>query len=227
MTKGLMATGMIFCLILGLATGAAAQQNVIDNLKIESIKSVQVREEADNFYLDIKVNITNSNDRLIRLTKGDFIFSIRSEYIGKVTIGELSHKAVEGGSSCNVVVKQEGDEADKEKEIGVADPPFFVAEDCHTDNEEIFLKPGGDGQPNIVMFHVNIGKSHQQASSVLMHIMNCIGYPAIKKPNINIKGKFELGIKSDKGWSMVRDVIIEWIFIPEIQDKVNFMTAEN
>ncbi len=75
------------------------------------------------------------------------------------------------------------------------------------------------------MFYVNIGGSKIAAFENLMHLMNCTAYPGIKTPHINITGKFDLGVHSNKGWSVMEAVKIEWEFIPEIQNKVDFMTS--
>ncbi len=60
-----------------------------------------------------------------------------------------------------------------------------------------------------------------------MHLMNCIGNPEVKIPEISIVGKFDLGMRSNKGWSEMEAVKIEWLFIPSLEgDRVNFMTAK-
>jgi hypothetical protein len=75
------------------------------------------------------------------------------------------------------------------------------------------------------MFHVNIGGSEMKAFESLMQMMNCTAYPGIKTPHLNIIGKFDLGVRSAKGWSDVEKVKIEWLFHPIVQDKVAFLTA--
>ncbi len=80
--------GIVFSVILffGAASAANAQQEVIDNLKIVSIKSVQVRDKDDSgnkldyIYLDVQTNITNSNERELRLRKGTFNFYASATY---------------------------------------------------------------------------------------------------------------------------------------------------
>ncbi len=204
--------------ILGIIPLANAQQDIIDNLKIDTIKSIQVR-DGGNIFLDVKTIIKNLNEKEIRLRKSTFTFSFGStckcekDYTKKETAFDAPPKP-----ECDVIASK-NDIEDKNKEIGTAQKPYYIPMDCDN-GEDIYLKPQID---NIVVFHVNIGRSPGESFGNLMHIMNCIGYPEIKTPFINIKGMFDLGVKSAKGWSEVVSVKIEWLFTPGIQEKVNFM----
>ncbi|OQX27170.1 MAG: hypothetical protein BWK80_06660 [Desulfobacteraceae bacterium IS3] len=236
--------------VLSFFASANAQEDLIDKLKVVSIKSFQVREEKDNIFLDIQVNITNSNDKEIRLSNGTFTFSLSSVYNKDVTKKETGDKGPDCKkplccedavrSECDAITPK-GEVADKKREIGSAKAPFFipyykyaekgkegkepllVREICCQNVDEIYLKPGEED--NILMFHVNIGTSPMKAFENLMHVMKCTGYPGIKTPHINIEGRFDLGVRSAKGWSSAESVRIEWEFVPKIQSNVEFYTA--
>ena len=45
--------------VLGFIASANAQQDVTDKLGVERIRSIQVREEGDNIFLDVKTIISN------------------------------------------------------------------------------------------------------------------------------------------------------------------------
>lgn len=78
-----------------------------------------------------------------------------------------------------------------------------------------------------LVFKVDMGDD-TKSLLVLKHLLNCIGEPRIKQTYFDIKGVFELGMYSEdkKGWTIGRDVAIEWIFTPTIQEKVYFMAGE-
>ncbi len=256
MQKRIMGIVLSVLFVLSFFASANAQPDeVIDKLKVVSIKSIQVREESDNIFMDIQTTITNSNEKEIKLTKGTFTFLLSAVYNRDVEGKERDHDGPEckksfccGGDSEDekkaksdcYSVKPKGERADDEKEIGTAKSPFFipnynyvekekdgkelpVREICCQNVDEIYLKPGGD--ENVVMFHVNLGASRMKAFENLMHVMNCTGYPGTKTPHIYIKGRFDLGMRSAKGWSSVEAVNITWEFVPKIQSNVEFYTA--
>jgi hypothetical protein len=214
-------------LTFGFITSTYGQENVIENLKIVAIKSIQVREEPHDIFLDITTAIRNSNPQQIKLSNGKFVFSIQSIYKKDVLKKEIIYKASE--ADCDMIVKRKGDIANEKSEVGEAKSPFFRRENC-TDVEEIILKPEAEVEEpekvNYVMFHVNIGPGTSRAFNVLRNLMNCIGNPDVKTAQILINGEFDLGVRSPRGWSSVKSVRINWLFIPEIEkDKVNFMTT--
>lgn len=244
-------TGIVLSVlfVLGFIASANAQEDVIDKLKVVSIRSIQVREEKDNIFMDIQTNITNSNDKEIRLSDGTFTFTLSAFYNKDVTRKETGYNGPDckkplccegqAKSDCDAITPK-GEASDEEKEIGSAKSPFFipnynyaekekdgkelpVREICCQNVEEIYLKPGGD--ENIVIFHLNLGVSRAKAFENLMHVMNCTAYPGIKTPHINIKGRFDLGVRSAKGWSSAEAVKIEWLFIPKIEPNVALYTA--
>ncbi|MDM8522470.1 hypothetical protein QUF80_03790 [Desulfococcaceae bacterium HSG8] len=245
MQKRVIIIVMAAIFIVGTISVAYAQQDIIDKLKIISIQSVQVRDKdekgnnLDYIFLDVKTRLANSNDRDIRLRDGVFTFYASSVYQNReISKREIAPEVPEKGrDECKTQVSEK--DADKKKEIGKAAKPFFMPsltpDDCKNDDcknsdcknvDHIILKPGGDTDPNVVMFHVKLGRTQTEAMRSLMHLMNCIGNPGVKIPHINIEGKFDLGIKSNKGWSEVEAVKIEWLFIPKMQeDRVNFMTS--
>ncbi len=221
-------TGIVLAVlfVLGFIPSANAQQDVIEKLKIDRIRSIQVREEGDNIFLDVKTIISNANDKEIRLRKGTFTFHFGSAYKpGKeLTKKEIAFNSLTSKGDCDVVASKDEIE-DKNKKIGDAEKPFFIPFACE-EAEDIILKPQGSGAEkveNIVVFHVKIGRNPSGAFESLMHIMNCIGYPEIKTPRISIEGNFYLGMLSERGWSEVQSVKIEWLFTPDVQKKVDFM----
>ncbi len=188
--------------VMGMIPVASAQQDVIGNLKVVSIKTIQIRPEENTIFMDMEVAIENSNSMTIRLRNGDFDFFIGSKY----TKPEYRKNPP---PDCEGVIIRE----DKVKKIGTAKK--------RGKSNDIELVTG-EGNPNIVKFRVDVGKSRPQAFEAISHMLNCIGYREFKYPLINIGGKFELGVRSDRGWSMVESVKIEWNFCPETQKKVDF-----
>lgn len=245
MTKRLLVIFMMLAFVLGGIVAANAQQDIIENLKVASIKSVQVRKGNNDFFLDVKVSIENANKKELRLRRGKFEFSIGSTYNEDTPKGKIMAKSPKPGAACNDLkgecfeqIASKGHPADESKNIGTAVAPFFiphykyvdeggklVREICCQDSDVIYLKPTGTDENNIVMFHVNIGGSEMKAFASLMQMMNCTAYPGIKTPHLRIKGSFDLGARSTKGWSEVEKVKIEWLFHPAVQDEVDFLTA--
>jgi len=240
---------MMLAFVLGGIATAFAQQDIIENLEVVSIKSVQVRQGNNNLFLDVKVNIKNANKKELRLRDGKFEFFIASTYNEDTPKGEIMHSSPKPGAKCDDLkgecfeqIASKGHTADESKYIGTAVAPFFIPhykyvtkedgkddklirEICCQDSDVIYLRPTGSDEENIIMFHVNIGGSEMKAFASLMQMMNCTAYPGIKTPHLRIKGKFDLGVRSSKGWSDVEKVKIEWLFNPSVQHKVPFLTA--
>ncbi len=196
---------MIF--VLGAISVAVAEPQVIDQLEIVAIKEIKVNKRGGSFFLDMDTRIKNSSDQETRLRKGNFTFSMSS---------------IDKDASPPMIVVEK-------REIGTdtnhADIVLQTREFPDEQNPNP-LKSGTvrDGV-NEVMFHLDIGRSPKLAFESLSQIINCIGSPPVKA-RINILGTFELGVLSNKGWSMVENTKIEWMFDPEIQsDGVNFMTV--
>ncbi len=194
---------------LGIITPVVnAQQNIIDKLEVVSIKTIQIRPEENTIFMDLEVAIANTNEKEIRLRNGKFTFFLHSKY-NDPAYYENAPRDSESIVSEGIVIKEDG-----KRKIGTAKR--------HGNNKDITLASTKDDPPNIVKFRVDIGKSQSQAFDVMAHMMNCIGYRKFKDPRINIEGTFELGVRSDKGWSMVESVKIEWNFCPETPLDVDF-----
>ena len=178
--------------------------------------------------MDVKVSLKNSNEKKIRFKQGAFQFFAGSTYGNKDRKTDILQKEIAFNSKikskCDTLIAAKGDPADPEQLIGKASAPFFIPDGCN-DVQDIVLNPGG--VENLVVFHVHIGRSEKQAFAEITHLLNCIGNPSVKTPYINIKGEFDLGIRSPRGWTEVEKVRIEWKFVPEFQDRVNFMTADS
>ncbi len=138
---GMLVLTVIF--VLGIISAANAQQELIENLKVVSIKSIQVREGKNNIFLDVKVNITNNNDREIRLGKSDkgkFEFFLSSVYSREIATKEIAYNGPIPKADCDAIVKTQGDFADEKKEIGIATKPFFVPEYEYRENDKVIKK---------------------------------------------------------------------------------------
>lgn len=80
-------SGFLLC---GSALAESDPYEMIDNLDISAVKSLQVRKSGNSYYLDMVVQMRNANERDIKLSECDFgvklgssVFSPR--YIGKTT----------------------------------------------------------------------------------------------------------------------------------------------
>lgn len=192
--------------LLGSISMVNAEPQVIDRLEIVAIKKIKVNERGGNFFLDMDTIIKNSSEQETRLRKGNFMFSMSSiDKDANPPIVVVEKKKIGTDKNHADIILKTGDISD-----GQTENPLKSG-----------TVPNGE---NEVKFNVNIGRSPKQAFENLKQIINCIGSPPVKS-RINILGTFELGVLSNKGWSMVENTKIEWIFDPEIQsDKVNFMT---
>ncbi len=92
-----------------------------------------------------------------------------------------------------------------------------IGKDVEYPDKDILLK---SKQSEIVTFKVEMGRDELSVLETTIHILNFIGDTTAKNRNFFIKGRFDLGIKSSKGWSYGEAVRVEWMFCPTIQEEL-------
>jgi len=166
-----------------------------------------------------------------------FCSAQESNLIDKIDIAAIRSMSVESDTLYIVTeIKNENKEKIKLSE-GVftfhlrineeKDAPLKEHEKLGTDSRdrEILLKPAdvlrkeGDDDANSVIFEIPLGEDQAKVNSTLVRIINAIGNPLRNDPIFYIKGKFYLGVKSDKGWSAVT-AGIDWAFRPSLLKRV-------
>ncbi len=80
---------LLFC-----GSAMAVPYEMIEKLDISAVKSLQVRKSGKSYYLDMVVQMRNTNERDIKLRKCDFAVKLGSKtfsprYIGKTTPQEI------------------------------------------------------------------------------------------------------------------------------------------
>lgn len=160
-----------------------------------------------------------------------------SNLIDKIDIAAIGSMSVESDTLSIVTeIKNENKEKIKLSEgsftfhlriNGEKDAPLEEHEKLGTDSRdrEIILKPAdvlreeGRDDTNSVAFKIPLGDDPASVNATLVRIMNAIGDPLGNDPIFYIKGKFYLGVKSDKGWSAVT-AGIDWAFRPALLRRV-------
>jgi len=84
----------LFSGLLLTGTALAVPYEMIEKLDISAVKSLQVRKSGNNYYLDMVVQMRNTNERDVKLRKCDFAVKFGSNtysplYIGKTTPQEI------------------------------------------------------------------------------------------------------------------------------------------
>lgn len=139
-----------------------------------------------NHYLDITLEITNKYDRDLRLANAEFEFFIYDAEAKPIVIDEKDKKPRE----MIPVGKSALD-----KDIDLESNP-------------------GNAKEKIKRLELAVALGSEQAVvfDTITHILNFVGKPAGRY--FFIKGQFDLGIKSEKGWSYGETMGIRWMFCP-------------
>ena len=90
----------------------------------------------------------------------------------------------------------------------------------HEGNKEPILLP--PKQATDVEFDVNMETAPQPVQETVIHMLNFIGKPTEneKEKDLFIKARFDLGFKSERGWSYAEKLRVEWMFCPEQQKRL-------
>lgn len=184
------AAAIISILLCGFSFNVNAQEFIVDKIGIEAIQRIQIVKSGGLDVLEVFVIIRNDNDKTLRFTKGKYEFYFGSK--------QRSNECLRPSCCPRLTTCSEHDELLK------------IGSQSGIDYDSICPKSN-----NILKFIITM-----ESVDALKHIMNCIGDPCCKKPYLKIIGEFELGVKSDKGWTTGRDLGIEWIFQPQTQGEV-------
>lgn len=92
--------------------------------------------------------------------------------------------------------------------------PAFIGEDTTYLREPLHL-PAESTQR--VMFQIDLKEGDYRVFEALARIVNFIGLPAEGK-RIQAKGRFNLGIRTDKGWTYGESMAVEWWFCPVLKE---------
>lgn len=187
-----------------LTASADADPKIIDNIQIKAIKSMEAYKQGDHYTLKVIAKIENANDNNdVRFRKGEYQFKIGAKSVRKENVA--NHGCPRHPKCEDLPLKL----------LGVA-------------KEEEFILPKNttpeNGNVSQIPFHVNLGPNPTDAMAALAHMINCTADRENYLPYLNVYAEFELGVHSDKGWSMT-DARIEWEFIPKPPDRIDFLTA--
>ena len=167
--------------------------DIIENMRVIKIESVEVQplQESAVHYLNVIAELKNENDKDIKLTKSDFEFFINDAKTGSKDVG---------AAACIAILPETGPE---------------VIDLCQGKKEDILLL---SNKSTRVLFAVEMGRKRPVLETVI-DILNFIGKPTEGRSFL-IKGRFDLGIKSSRGWSYGEAVRVEWGFCPDIQNEL-------
>jgi len=184
--------------VLGLCASGWAQgggaDDIINKLEFIRIISAEVfpeEESSSAHYMHVIAELKNGNDKELKLAESNFNFFLQDMHDPDGNPPKI------GVAEC--IYDYTGD----------PDPLLFPP--CGVKNKDIAFPP--NSQKSIV-FEVNLERP------VLKTVIRMLNFLGMHKPKqyFMIQGDFKLGIKSDKGWTYVRDVIVEWQFCPEVRD---------
>jgi hypothetical protein len=95
-----------------------------------------------------------------------------------------------------------------------------IGADTFYKTKDIYLESNPESDPGKIMrvkFSVEMGSDQSLVFDTLAYIVNFVGKPS-KDDYLFISGRFNLGMKSEKGWTYGEAVKVEWMFCPTIQD---------
>jgi hypothetical protein len=177
----------VFSNVLEQAVGRDALQQTIKKRRVETLILRYARQRpsaAAPPLLDILVEMSNQNDRDLKIASASFEFFI--------------HDPEAPGELISIGV----DHSYQDQEI---DLPAKPAEQ--------------PAIPTLVRFSVGMGADCAAAFDPLTHLVNFAGIPS-DDDYLFVRGKFDLGIKSSKGWSYGQSVQVEWMFCPDVQNQL-------
>lgn len=198
MKKCLQASIVMMLVVFSVSVVAIAQSpmDIVDKMGVVSIKSVEVQptKESAVHYLNVLTELKNDNDKELKLTKADFTFFIQD-------VKNTNYMVDIGPAACII------------NDVPNANLPVdFV---CPGKKDDIILPPNAVVN---VLFAVEMGRNRPVLETII-HILNFVGKP-LEGRYLFIKGRFDLGIKSERGWTYAEALRVEWMFCPTIQDKL-------
>lgn len=198
MRKALDVLVVSIMLVVGISAVGFAQSpaDVIEKIGVIRIESVEVQpiEEKAVHYLNIVTELKNDNDKDIKLAEGEFDFFIQD-------VKNPDFMVNIGQAACIYNVPP-------------ADPLQIPL--CQGNKEDILVEAGTSKE---VIFSVEMGRGQLSVLETVIHILNFIGKPSPDR-FLFIKGRFDLGMKSKKGWTYGEALRVEWMFCPTMQDEL-------
>jgi hypothetical protein len=97
-----------------------------------------------------------------------------------------------------------------------------VGKDLSYKTVDIDLPSNPESNPGKVVqvkFSVELGSDQSLVFDRIAYLLNFTGKPT-EEDYLFIRGRFNLGMKSDKGWTYGEAVRVEWMFCPTIQDSL-------
>ncbi len=191
-------------LVLSIVSFATAQNtaDIIENIGVIRIESVEVypTDERAVHHLNIVAELKNDNEKDLKLTETDFEFFIQDvnnpDYMINIGEADCIYNLPDTAPSPFVL------------------EPDWTCEGGQTD--DILLEAQ---QARRVLFAVEMGRDKLSVLETTIHILNFLGKPQEGR-YFFIKGRFDLGIKSSKGWSYGEAIRVEWMFCPTIQNEL-------
>jgi hypothetical protein len=193
-------------ILFALTTTINAEPNIIDNIQIKAIKSMESYKKEKQYFLKVIAKIENLNEKNdVRFRKGEYQFMIGAKSCRKKNVDD--HGCPLHPKCSDIPLKL----------LGVAQEKEIILPKNSASDEENATE---------VSFHVNLGNNAGDAMEAMSQMINCTADRENYRPYLHVNAQFELGVKSDKGWSMT-DARIEWEFIPKPPSQIDFLTAGN
>ncbi len=183
---------VVFC-AMTFPAKAASFGELVENVELLAIKSIQVRIEERATYLDILALIVNKNDDSLKVRDRELTF-----FISPLKQGADTAEVDRAGEELGV---------DRKREEVMLEPEAKM----------LLLTPEA---ANDMLFQVNMGRRDADISASLAHLLNALGNPAHQAPLITIAGSAEVGLfsQTEKQWKF-KASRIEWTLQPKIQPR--------
>lgn len=193
---------MVF--VLSMTSFAIGQTtgDIIENMGVVRIESVEVypTEEQARHHLNIVAELKNDNEKDLKLAEAEFEFFIQD-------VKNPDYMVNIGSAECIFNIP-----ANAPRPIEIV--PNWICEGGK--REDILLEAKTSKR---VLFAVEMGRDKLSVLETTIHILNFLGKPQEGR-YFFIKGRFDLGIKSTKGWSYGEAIRVEWMFCPDIQNEL-------
>lgn len=194
----------LLCIIFVNSQGIQAQTtgDIIENMGVVRIESVEVypTEEQARHHLNIVAELKNDNEKDLKLADAEFEFFIQD-------VKNPDYMINIGSAECIFNIP-----GNAPRPIEIV--PNWVCEGGK--KEDIVLEAKTSKR---VLFAVEMGRDKLSVLETTIHILNFLGKPQEGR-YFFIKGRFDLGIKSTKGWSYGEAIRVEWMFCPDIQNEL-------
>lgn len=253
---------LISVFVLGISSVGICQTiELIDNLKVEKIVSMEVRPLfilTDQSFAGLRDEnvpepiLTNPNLQALKDQPYDgreaFVSALEQaigadalkEKVGKYELKILFFRHAKQRPSARTthyldVIAEIINKNDRDLKLTECTFDFFIHDQeaigelikvgtdmsHRTEDIDLVSNPTSDpGKVVQVKFLVELGTDQSAVFDTLAHLVNFSGRRPAEDLYLFIRGKFNLGIKSEKGWTYGEAVKVEWMFCPTIQDSL-------